>query len=103
MKRPPKLPNILARALNCIENGKYIPTFHAEVRQLERDITLNDALHVIRNGYRVPKNDQFEEKWQAWNYAIQGTSLQSENIRVIISFDEDEMLIITVINIGRRE
>lgn len=103
-KRPPKLENVLKIAKECIENGQYLPTFHAECRQLERDITLLDALHVIRNGYREPKHDQYKEEWQTWNYAVRGITLQDDSARVIISFnDEVTMLIITVINLTSRE
>lgn len=100
MKRPPKLQEVLELARNCIERGRYIPTFHAECRQFERDVTLADALHVIKTGYRELKHDQYKEEWCAWNYAIRGISLQSEPVRVIISFDDDDMLIITVINLA---
>jgi len=99
VKRPPKLDNVLEIAKKCVEKGHYLPTFHAECRQKERDITLLDALYVIRNGFREPKYDQFKLEWNAWNYAIRGTTLQKDKIRVIISFDESLMLIITVINI----
>lgn len=103
-KRPSKLENVLEIAKDCIQTGRYLPTFHAECRQLERDITLQDALYVITNGYREPKHDQFKEEWQAWNYAIRGTTLQDDTLRVIISFDEkNKLLIITVINIVGRE
>src|SRR5215212_5775517 len=91
-QRPQKLENVLATAKQCIEKGNYVATFHAECRQLERDITLLDALHVIKNGYRVPKYDKFKEEWNEWNYAIQGQSLQKEDIRVIVSFDDKEKL-----------
>lgn len=87
-QRPSKLENVLELARCCIETGKYLPTFHAECRQFERDITLMDALYVINNGYREPKHDQFKEEWYAWNYAIRGVTLQDDTIRVIISFDE---------------
>jgi len=103
VKRPPKLQNVLELSRQCIESGKYIPTFHAECRQLERDITLLDALHVIKTGYRELKKDQYKEEWQAWNYAVRGISLQGDMIRVIISFENDGMLIITVINLSRDE
>lgn len=80
-----------------------IPTFHSECRQLERDITLLDALYVIENGYREPSHDQIKEEWQAWNYAIRGVTLQDEAVRIIVSFDESKtLLIITVINIVKR-
>ncbi len=103
-QRPVKLENVLELAKSLIETGNYLPTFHAECRQFERDITLLDALYVIKNGYREPKYDQFKEEWQAWNYAIRGTTLQNDTVRVIISFDDEtKLLIITVINIVRRE
>jgi len=103
-QRPIKLENVLSLARYCIEIGNYLPTFHAECRQLERDITLLDALHVIMNGYREPKHDQFKEEWQAWNYSIQGMTLQKDTVRVIVSFDKTEkLLIITVINTIKRQ
>jgi hypothetical protein len=102
--KPPKLENVIEKARDCIESGNYLATFHAECRQLERDITLLDALHVINHGYREPKHDQYKEEWQAWNYAIRGTTLQDETVRVVISFDEVlKLLIVTVINIVRRD
>lgn len=101
---PPKLDNVLETARDRIESGKYIATFHAECRQLERDITLLDALHVIRHGFREAKHDQYKDDWQSWNYAIRGTTLQDETVRVVISFDSElKLLIITVINIVRRQ
>jgi hypothetical protein len=102
--RPPKLENVLKIAKDCIENGHYLPTFHAECRQLERDITLLDALHVIKTGYREPKHDQYKEEWQAWNYAVRGNTLQNDTARVIFSFNEEAtLLIITVIALTSRE
>ena len=79
---------LVSRRHHCIETGKYLPTFHAECRQFERDITLLDALYVIKNGYREHKHDQFKEEWQAWNYAVRGITLQDDTVRVIISFDD---------------
>lgn len=101
--KPPKLDNVLETARDCIESGKYLATFHAECRQLERDITLLDALYVIQHGYRELEYDEFKEEWQSWNYAIRGTTLQDDTVRVVISFDKTlKLLIVTVINIVRR-
>ncbi|MBU6382777.1 MAG: DUF4258 domain-containing protein [Verrucomicrobia bacterium] len=102
LKRPSKITDVLKIAKACIDNGNYRPTFHAECRQYERDITLIDALHVIETGYRVPSRDEYKEEFNAWNYAIEGVTLQDDKTRVIISFDEDLMLIITVINLVKR-
>ena len=101
MKRPEKHENVLFLANDCIAKGRYVSTFHAENRQLERDITLLDALYVIKTGHRVPKHDQYKEEWRAWNYALQGKTLQGDTARVIVSFDEHGLLIITVINLSQ--
>lgn len=102
-KRPAKIENVLQLANECIEAGRYLPTFHAECRQLERNISLLDALYVIKHGYREPKHDQYQEDWVVWNYAISGNTLENEKIRVIVSFDDKKkLLIITVINITKR-
>ena len=102
--RPAKLENVLEIAKRCIELGNYLPTFDAECRQLERDITLLDALHVIKNGYREMKHDQYKEEWSTWNYAIRGITLQQDTARVIISFDKSlTLLIITVINLASKD
>ena len=44
--------DILAKA--CIESGKYQAMFHAEHSKHKGDITLLDAFHIIKTGYRVP-------------------------------------------------
>lgn len=100
-KRPHKIENVIRKATELVVKGKYIATFHAECRQFERDITLLDALYVIKTGYRENKHDEFKEEWNTWNYAIEGETLQDERIRVIVSFDDENLLIITVINIIR--
>jgi hypothetical protein len=59
---------------------------------------------LINNGYREPKHDQFKEEWGTWNYAVRGTTLQDDVLRIIVSFDmTKKLLIITVINIVKRE
>lgn len=99
MKRPDKHDQVLCLAREYIDQDRYLSTFHALNRQLERDITLLDALYVIKTGYRVPKRDQYKAEWNAWNYAIEGRTLQGDNARVVVSFD-DGLLIITVINLS---
>lgn len=63
-----------------------------------------------QNGYTRQWNkrkDTFEiqEYNQAakWRYCIEGTTLDGDKIRVIITFDLDLMPIITVINLNERQ
>lgn len=100
-KKPEKLKNPLEKIKECIECGKYILTIHALERQNERFINLPETLHVLKTGYEEKRKTTFDEERNAWKYAIRGKTIRDElNVRVIIAFDEDEMCIITVINLG---
>ncbi len=93
--------DLLARA--CIEKGKYQATFHEICHKHERDITLLDALHIIKTGYRVPDFDRCLAMFSCWDYAIEGLTLQEDKIRVIISFDKDQMLITSASTIEKNK
>lgn len=73
---------------------------HAIGRAKERDIALPDALYVLKNGYHEKEKTYYDEVYGAWKYAIRH-KLEGRDIRVIISFNSDMMLIITVINLGK--
>jgi hypothetical protein len=99
--RPPKLENVLKIAKQYVVSGMYRYTAHAEVRKYERMITEEDALHVIENGWRVPNKDDYCDIHHNWKYACEGETLQDEFLRVIIGFDGNMLLIVTVINITK--
>lgn len=99
--RSPKIENVIGKAKQAIAKGLYRYTAHAESRKFERMITEEDALHVIENRWRVQLRDDFCEIHQSWKYAFEGETLQDELLRVIIGFDENMLLIVTVINISK--
>lgn len=101
MKRPAKLTNVLAKARECVEKGRYYDTTHAKLRKLQRQISLTHVLYVIRNGYHEKQKDQFKTEYEDWTYSIRGKTIDNKDIRVAIAFDHDDMLIITVIEIAR--
>ena len=55
-----------------IENGTYRLTKHAAEEQVKDDIDLEDVLHVLRTGQHEKSKTLFNNKTQAWNYAIRG-------------------------------
>ena len=61
-----------------------------------------DITHVLLNGERDPVRDEFKEEFQSWNYAVRGKTIDSRSIRIAVTFDENEMLIVTVIPLGKR-
>jgi len=99
MVRPQKDPDLLKTIKNCIETGRYLDTRHVQERRRERKITRPEVLYVLTNGHREKKKDKFDEHYQAWNYAIKGKTIDRDELRVIVSFDENGMLIITAIKL----
>ena len=61
-------------------------------------------LYVLKNGYHERHKTSFDEAFQTWKYAIRGKTLDGIDIRIIISFDDVGMMIITVMHIvGERK
>jgi len=84
-----------------LDSGNYLDTRHAHERQEERRITRPEVLYVLRYGHHEAKKDRFDEPFKAWNYAVRGKTIDRRDLRIIVSFDESAMLIITAIEIGR--
>ena len=61
-------------------------------------IDLKHVLHVLKTGQREESREQFDVKRQAWKYVIRGATIDGIQIRVVIAF-EDEMIIITVMRV----
>lgn len=77
MRRPPKITEVLKKV------SEYFDTSHAAQRRLQRKEKTN-----------LSPGD--------WTYAIRGQTIDGIDIRIAVAFDEDGMLIITVIVITQR-
>lgn len=100
-KRQPKADNVLEMIRECLEQDKYTMTTHALIRQKDKNINVADIVHVLKTGYEEKKKTSYDDKHNAWKYAIRGkTKIGNLDVRVIVSFDESGMLIITVMYIG---
>jgi len=100
MDRPPKIINLMETIRKCIEEGRYLDTRHATQRQAERNVTRPEYLHALLNGYHEKRKDKFEEVYNAWSYSIRGKTIDVRALRIIVSFDEKNMLIITAIDLS---
>jgi hypothetical protein len=99
VSRPSKTTNVLQKVREYIDLGRYYDTRHAVQRKSLRSIALSEVLYVLKKGYHEKKKDEFKPEHNSWNYAIRGKTLDSRDIRIAIAFDENNMLIITVIEI----
>lgn len=97
-KRLPKETNLLEKVRQAIESGDYLDVVHAQQRQQERQITRPEYEYVLQTGFHEKAKDEFKPEYQTWNYAIRGKTIEQRELRVIITFEE-ELLIITVIDL----
>lgn len=84
-----------------IANAEYVFKKHAKQRQIDRTISDLEVLDILegkkkRNRHRNKKKDKFEEGREDWNYCIEGQNLDKKKIRIIISFEDNLIPIITV-------
>jgi hypothetical protein len=103
MNKPQKIKDLLKVVASLIDKGRYVETAHAKQRQNERMIILPDILYVLKTGSHEKQKDKFDEVFQTWNYAIRGKTQNEDDLRIIVSFDEEEwLLIITAFYIEER-
>lgn len=98
-KAPEKLPNLLEKIRECIEQERYAFSKHALDRVLERKVDIPAVVHVLLNGHEEKRKTTFDHINNNWKYAIRGTTREDVIVRVIIAIDENGMAIITVIDV----
>lgn len=96
-----------------IKEKNYLFAKHAKERQKQRNISDLDVLNILEGkvGYSRKRNkskDSYEsgsvyEKPQDWKYCIEGTDIDERKIRIILTFTDNLMPIITVINLSEEE
>jgi len=82
---------------------------HSKLRMRERDVSQLEVIYLLsgKKGYgrkRNKKKDVYEhssitDDAQDWKYCIEGCDIDGEALRIIITFTDDLMPIITVIRI----
>lgn len=88
-----------------IGNAEYVFLSHAKKRQKDRNINDLTVLNILENkaDYKRQRNKAkyiYTPGKTDWNYCIEGIDLDDDNkVRVILSFNEFNLLIITVIRL----
>lgn len=85
-----------------ISTGDYVFLKHAKQRLEERNILDLDVLDILegKQGHKRKRNkskDKYENTYDDWNYCVEEANLDGRRIRIILSFEKNLMLIITVI------
>ena len=87
-----------------IATGDYLFVKHAKDRQQQRCISDLDVLAILegkpgRSRKRNVKKDCYNDKYHDWNYCVEGVDIDGKKIRVIVSFMNGLMPIITVMRL----
>ncbi|SRR5579883_13411 len=87
-----------------ITKGNYVFLNHAKERLAERNIMDTEVLDILENKHNCKRvrnkfKDCYLSGYSEWNYCIEGYDIDEQKIRIIISFDEKFLLIITAIRI----
>lgn len=103
-KKPPKLKGVHDLVKKCLEEGRYIETWHGEARKGTRNITSLEMRHVLNRGRYTPSRDRYDPIYgdHGWSYAFEGLTLERRRLRVVVAFDAaTQALIVTVVDLDR--
>lgn len=96
-----KIQDLLAKVRTCIDTDNYRFSDHGYERKIERYAALPDIIEVLRNGYHEKQKDEWKPEFNAWNYAIRGKAIDGDDLRIAVSFEENGLLIVTVIRLEK--
>lgn len=94
--KPVKVFNVLEKIHTCIKQERYVFTNHALDRVKERGIDIQTTIYVLLNGHEEKQKTKLDVNTAVWKYAIRGVTVDSDDVRVIVAFENEDMLVITV-------
>jgi len=97
---PPQISDLLRKVRACIQFDRWTFSVHAVARRKERKIDLQDITFVLQNGFHEEKKTVYDEHNKSWKYAIRGTTIDGDDLRIIVTFVTEDLFVITVIRVG---
>jgi hypothetical protein len=83
----------------AVRNGQLLYSDHANSRMRERGIIKPEIERVLNCGHHEARKDQFNEEFDAWDYAIKGKTLDGRNLRIVIAVVDPKVLVVTAIDL----
>lgn len=97
--RSPKLIDPCKKVREFIELGLYRETGHCMLRRKERNLSLPAVIYSLKHGRHEKAKDEYKEEFLSWNYAIRGKTIDNEEVRVAVYFENNLLMIATVIRL----
>jgi hypothetical protein len=72
-------------------------TSHAIDRLKSRRVSRREVYQILKEGSHESDKDSYKEHFLAWNYSILGRTIDGRKVRVIVSFENLNVVIITVV------
>ncbi len=72
MKRPDKIPSLMAAVWAALDRDQYLFSRHALERQVQRHIKRFEVIEALRTGHHEKAKDVFDLAHWTWNYAVKG-------------------------------
>ena len=98
-KKPLKHSNLLDKVRACLQSGNYLDTHHSSARRRQRKIDRLDIQYVLTTGWHEKNKDKFDSKYKAWNYSVRGRTIDLRSLRIVVSFDNQRMIIVTAMEL----
>ncbi len=98
-KERAKRPNLLSAVRQAVREDRFFLMPHARQRLEERVVTFPELRYVLMHGWHEAGKDDWKPEYRAWNYAIRGATPEKRELRVAVSFDANDLLIVTVIDL----
>lgn len=89
---------LIENVKKSIATGDYIILPHARIRCTEREVSAADIEYALERGKRIKMRDRFDKVSQRWSYAYEGSSIDGELLRVVITFIQ-KLAIVTIVKL----
>lgn len=99
MLKRPKSPRLLELIREKVSTGRIRYSGHANQRMRERRIIKPEVEYVLRTGRHKKEKDNFNDEHNDWDYAIEGRTIDSRKLRIIVAIADPNLLVVTTIDL----
>lgn len=99
--RASKATDMLVLIRDAVQHGRCRDSRHSFQRGKERSVTFAEVMHVLQTGCHEKSKDEYRPEFESWNYAIRGRTVDGDELRIAVYFEEDLVVIATVIRLEK--